>query len=75
MELRDWLKALMYVPLMFYQFYLSWRYYNNLELDWLANLGWFLLGISALFGWLPIFEFKNMAEYQKIKAISKQQSL
>lgn len=59
MSLQDWLKACAYVPLMFYQFYLSWQYYNMLGLDWVVNLGWLMLSVSALFGWLPIYEFKK----------------
>jgi protein-S-isoprenylcysteine O-methyltransferase Ste14 len=59
MELQDWAKACVYVPLMFYQFYLSWRFYNGLGLDWVANLGWLVLTVSAVFGWLPIFEFRR----------------
>jgi protein-S-isoprenylcysteine O-methyltransferase Ste14 len=59
MEFQDWLRACVYVPLMFYQFYLSWRYYNNLGFSWVANLGWLVLSASAVFGWLPIFEFKK----------------
>ena len=45
--------------MMFYQFYLSWRYYNNMGLDWVANMGWLVLAVSAFFGWLPIFTFKK----------------
>jgi protein-S-isoprenylcysteine O-methyltransferase Ste14 len=59
MSLQDWVKACVYVPLMFYQFYLSWRYYNLLGLDWVTNLGWLVLWVSALFGWLPIYEFRK----------------
>jgi protein-S-isoprenylcysteine O-methyltransferase Ste14 len=59
MELGDWAKACVYVPLMFYQFYLSWRFYDSLGLDWVTNLGWLVLAVSAAFGWLPIFEFKR----------------
>ena len=44
---------------MFYQFYLSWMFYNNLGLDWVTNLGWLVLIASALFGWLPIYEFRK----------------
>jgi protein-S-isoprenylcysteine O-methyltransferase Ste14 len=59
MELGDWARACVYVPLMFYQFYLSWRYYNGLGLDWAANLGWLVLVVSGVFGWLPIIEFRR----------------
>ena len=59
MDLQDWVRACVYVPLMFYQFYLSWRFYNGLGLDWAANLGWLVLAVSAVFGWLPIIEFRR----------------
>ena len=55
----SWARACVYVPLMFYQFYLSWRFYNNQGLDWAANLGWLVLAVSGVFGWLPIFEFRR----------------
>jgi predicted fused transcriptional regulator/phosphomethylpyrimidine kinase/protein-S-isoprenylcysteine O-methyltransferase Ste14 len=44
---------------MLYQFYLSWRFYNNQGYTWVTNLGWMILSLSALFGWLPIYEFKK----------------
>ena len=30
-----------------------------LGLDWVTNLGWLVLWVSALFGWLPIYEFRK----------------
>ena len=57
--LQDWLRACIYTPLMFYQFYLSWRYYNSLGLDWVTNMGWLVLSLSAVFGWLPIYELRK----------------
>ena len=62
MDFQDIIKSSIYIPLMFYQFYLSWRYYNNLGYDWITNLGWLILVISAIFGWLPIYEFKKHGE-------------
>jgi len=59
MERGDWVRACVYVPLMFYQFYLSWRFYNGLGLDWAVNLGWLVLMVSGVFGWLPIYEFRR----------------
>ena len=59
MERQDVARAAIYTPLMLYQFYLSWRYYNNLNMAWVTNLGWLVLWVSALFGWLPIYEFKK----------------
>lgn len=34
---------------------------------WLINLGWFILWISAIFGWLPIFTFKKWGNVPKGK--------
>jgi len=59
MERQDITRAAIYTPLMLYQLYLSWRFYNNLGMAWITNLGWLVLWISALFGWLPIYEFKK----------------
>lgn len=59
LEIQDWFRVFIYTPLIFYQFYLSWRYYNNMGLDWVTNLGWLVLTVSAFFGWLPIFTFKK----------------
>ena len=59
MEREDIARAAIYTPLMLYQLYLSWRFYNNLGMAWITNLGWLVLWISALFGWLPIYEFKK----------------
>jgi protein-S-isoprenylcysteine O-methyltransferase Ste14 len=59
MEIKDAIRACIYIPLMFYQFYLSWRFYNNQGYAWVTNLGWLILSLSALFGWLPIYEFKK----------------
>jgi len=59
LERGDWARACVYMPLMFYQFYLSWRFYNGLGLDWAATLGWLVLTVSGVFGWLPIYEFRR----------------
>ena len=68
MSFQDCLRACIYVPLMLYQFYLSWRFYNVMGLDWVTNLGWWVLTISAAFGWLPILEFKKRGGVPKDKS-------
>ena len=65
MELRDWVKAGVYTPLMFYQVFLAWRRYNSMGLDWAANLGWLILSLSAVFGWLPIYELRRSGGVQQ----------
>lgn len=59
MELRDWGLALIYTPLMFLQFYMAWTHYNHMNLDTLANIGWAVLFLSGVFGWLPMYTFKK----------------
>jgi len=59
MDSQDCVRAFIYTPLMLYQFYLAWRFYNSLGLSWLTNVGWLVLIISGVFGWLPIYEFKK----------------
>ena len=59
MEFRDWGLALIYMPLMFLQFYMAWTHYNHMNLDTLANIGWAVLFLSGVFGWLPMYAFKK----------------
>ncbi len=59
MEFKDWGLALIYMPLMFYQFYMAWTHYNYMHLDSLANIGWAILSLSGVFGWLPIYAFRK----------------
>lgn len=65
MEQRDWALALVYTPLMFLQFYLTWTNYNQMGLNYMANLGWFISIISGILGWLPIYTFKKIGEVQQ----------
>lgn len=65
MERKDWTLAIIYTPLMFLQFYLTWTHYNQMGLNYMANLGWFISIISGIFGWLPIYTFKKIGEVQQ----------
>jgi protein-S-isoprenylcysteine O-methyltransferase Ste14 len=38
---------------------LAYVYYNHLQLDMVANIGWLVLMASGVFGWLPIFTLKK----------------
>lgn len=40
------------------QIALSFVFYNRAGNDTLANIGWGILAVSALFGWLPIFTLR-----------------
>jgi protein-S-isoprenylcysteine O-methyltransferase Ste14 len=68
MGFQDLMRACVYVPLMLYQFYLSWRFYNSLGLGWVTDLGWLVLTVSAVFGWLPIFEFRRRGDVPEDKS-------
>jgi protein-S-isoprenylcysteine O-methyltransferase Ste14 len=59
MQRRDWALALIYTPLMLFQISVAWTLYNYMNLDWVTNIGWILLCLSAVFGWLPIYTFKT----------------
>ena len=41
------------------QIILSFALYDQNGVDWARNLGWTLLAISAIFGWLPILTFRQ----------------
>ncbi len=41
------------------QIILSFLLYNQTGTDWLTNVGWFVLAISGVFGWLPIYTFRK----------------
>ena len=68
MEFRDWGLALIYTPLMFLQFYMAWTHYNHMNLDTLANIGWAVLFLSGVFGWLPMYAFKKEGGVPKGKS-------
>ena len=41
------------------QIILSFVLYNQDGVDWVENVGWIVLAISGIFGWLPIFTFRK----------------
>ena len=56
---RDWVLSYAYGACMIAQIILTVLNYNSLGLDNVANLGWLIMGISGVFGWLPIHTFKR----------------
>jgi protein-S-isoprenylcysteine O-methyltransferase Ste14 len=49
------------------QIVLSIVLYNSEGIDWLANAGWVVLAISAIFGWLPIYTLRRKGGVSKKK--------
>jgi len=47
---------------------LAYFYYNHLRLDAVANIGWLVLMLSGVFGWLPIITFKKRGEVPSKKS-------
>ncbi len=41
------------------QIIFSFVVYNHDGVDWVRNLGWIVLAISGVFGWLPIYSFRK----------------
>jgi protein-S-isoprenylcysteine O-methyltransferase Ste14 len=50
------------------QIVLTFLFYNKDGSDAIRNIGWFVLWISAVFGWLPIFTFKKWGGVAKGKS-------
>jgi protein-S-isoprenylcysteine O-methyltransferase Ste14 len=49
------------------QIVLAFLLYNKDGNEAIINMGWMILSISAIFGWLPIFTFKKWGEVSKGK--------
>ena len=50
------------------QIVLAFLFYNEDANTAIINLGWVILWVSAIFGWLPIFTFKRLGGVPKGKA-------
>lgn len=55
----DWVPVCLYGLCMIAQMALTFLHYNSMGMDNVANLGWLVMAISAVFGWLPIHSFKE----------------
>ena len=45
--------------------------YNSMGLDSVTNLGWLIMGVSGVFGWLPIYAFKRKGGVPEGKSYMK----
>jgi len=59
MSWKDWLLSCIYGGFIIVQVALTFFNYNHLGLDLIANVGWLVLVLSAIFGWMPIFTLKK----------------
>ena len=41
------------------QIVLTFIFYNQVGIEIIRNIGWIILFISGIFGWMPIFEFRR----------------
>ena len=57
------------------QIILAIVFYNDLSLDWLCNIGWATLWISAVFGLLPILTFRKYGGVDPKKSYMRTQRL
>jgi protein-S-isoprenylcysteine O-methyltransferase Ste14 len=55
----DWIPVCLYSLCMIAQMALTFLHYNSMGMDNVANLGWLVMTVSAVFGWLPIHAFKE----------------
>ena len=65
---RDVILAVIFTLAVVGQIALTFIFYNENANTTIINLGWVILWISALFGWLPIFTFKKYGGVPKGKS-------
>lgn len=68
---RDWALSYAYGACMLAQICLTVLNYNSMGLDGVANLGWLIMGVSGVFGWLPIYAFKRKGGVPEGKSYMK----
>ncbi len=65
---KDWILSCIYGVFMIVQIVITIFKYNHLGLDIIANAGWLVLAVSAIFGWVPIFAFRKRGGVQEGKS-------
>lgn len=56
---KDWIASCIYGSCMIIQMVLTYFRYNGMGLDGLANTGWLVMTVSAVFGWMPIHALRE----------------
>ena len=65
MNWRDWILSCLCGLILIFQIGFTYLNYNHMGLDNLANAGWVVLTISAIFGWMPIYMFRRKGGVSK----------
>jgi protein-S-isoprenylcysteine O-methyltransferase Ste14 len=68
MSWKDWLLSYIYGGFMIVQIVITIFKYNHLGLDLVANTGWLIMAVSAVFGWIPIATFRKKGEVPEGKS-------
>ena len=55
----DWIPVCLYSLCMIAQMALTFLHYNSMGMGGVATLGWLVMTVSAVFGWLPIRAFRE----------------
>lgn len=56
---KEWIISGVYSVCIISQMVLAFLYYNSMGLDNAANVGWLVMAVSGIFGWLPIYTLKK----------------
>lgn len=71
MSLLHTLSHILLAVLIIPQIILTFFLYNPSGIEIIRNIGWIILFISAIFGWLPIFEFRRKGGVPKGQSFVK----
>jgi protein-S-isoprenylcysteine O-methyltransferase Ste14 len=65
MSWRDWILSCIYGSILIFQMVFTYFNYNHMGLDNIANAGWLVMTVSAIFGWMPIYTFRRKGGVSK----------
>ena len=68
---RDGALSYAYGACMIAQIGLTFLNYKSMGLNGAANLGWMIMGLSGVFGWLPIYAYRRKGGVQEGKSYMK----
>ena len=71
MNLLHTLSHIILTVLIISQIILTFFLYNRAGIEIIRNIGWIILFMSAIFGWLPIFEFRRKGGVSKGQSFVK----
>ena len=68
---KDWIASCLYGSCIIIQMFLTYFRYNSMGLDGLANTGWLVMALSAVFGWMPIHTLRERGGVPEGKSYMK----